>query len=145
MQVLNPIGSGRVIMAKRSATKKAAFTAACVNCGSLIPEGAGILKNGMHYCDNCKSVNVEKEAFLSPKGFVRIISYILSLNPVIGFLLGTVYYAQTGTDNRAFARKCYLFMTIGLFVGLVFFILFIVAGAMTGGLDGGSGFQESYY
>jgi hypothetical protein len=76
---------------------------------------------------------------------VRIISYILSLNPVIGFLLGTVYYAQTGTGNRVFAKKCYIFMAIGLFIGLVLFILFIIAGAMSGGLDGGSGFQESYY
>ncbi|MFP4467122.1 MAG: hypothetical protein ACLFP1_08730 [Candidatus Goldiibacteriota bacterium] len=95
-----------------------------------------------------KSAAVKNEiVVMPPEGAVRFLSYAVSFFvPVSGFVLGAVFYSQAGSKNKEFGKKCFIFMTAGIALALLFVILSIAAGLLAGSLGGvEGGFKESYY
>jgi hypothetical protein len=138
-------------MAKKI-NKEVRYRAVCVNCGVFIPEGHGIVKNNKNYCDSCSVVPTApaedapvKPAITSPKGILKVISYLVSLMPLAGFVLGAVFYPQEDPEIKKFGRNCFIMMAIGIVLGLVFFIMMIAAGAALGGAVDKMNFGEGYF
>lgn len=128
----------------KSAVKKTVYKAACVNCGVLLQEGSETVKDGKNYCGSC--VNIEAAScFKRPEGFLKFLVYLLCINPVIGFLIGTLYYSQQDRQNRDFARVCYILMAAGIVFCLFILILMAAAGSFMSGAEGGTLIQEGYY
>jgi membrane associated rhomboid family serine protease len=151
-------------MAKRKVNKsvpsEARFRAVCVNCGTLIPVNSGITKDEKNYCSSCAAAMLNapivppaapaeekrlQQPFAAPSGILRILSYIVSLSPVFGFLFGTIFYSQKDEALKKFGRNCFIMMGIGIAISLVVFMLIIAAGAAFGGGMGGINFGEGYY
>ncbi|PKL92708.1 MAG: hypothetical protein CVV21_02830 [Candidatus Goldiibacteriota bacterium HGW-Goldbacteria-1] len=128
----------------KTVQKKTVYKAACADCGALIPEEQVCVKDGKHYCVSC-AVNEKQPSLYAPKGFLKVIVYILCLNPVIGFLIGTLYHSQPDKTNKAFAKVCYIIMAIGLVFCLFFLFLMAAAGSFMSGAEGGAYIQEGYY
>ncbi|HPI03689.1 MAG: hypothetical protein BWY84_01238 [Candidatus Aerophobetes bacterium ADurb.Bin490] len=128
----------------KSRVKKPEYKTACVSCGMLLQEGSENIKGGKNYCGSC--VNLESEScFKRPKGFLKFLVYLFCINPVIGFLIGTLYHSQQDKQNRDFARLCYIIMAAGILLCLFIFILMAVAGSFMSGAEGGTLIQEGYY
>ncbi|MBN2754619.1 MAG: hypothetical protein JXR81_07105 [Candidatus Goldbacteria bacterium] len=128
----------------KTVQKKTVYKAACVDCGALIPEEQVCVKDGKHYCVSC-AVNEKQPGFYPPKGFLRFLVYVLCFNPVIGFLIGTLYHSQPDKGNKDFARKCYIIMAVGFVFGLFILMLMAAAGSFMSGAEGGAYIQEGYY
>ncbi|HNZ30066.1 MAG TPA: hypothetical protein PKJ42_08745 [Candidatus Goldiibacteriota bacterium] len=128
----------------KSRVKKPEYKAACVNCGMLLQEGSENIKDGKYYCGSCANLEAES-CFKRPKGFLKFLVCLLCLNPVIGFLIGTLYHSQQDKQNRDFARLCYIIMAAGILLCLFIFILMAVAGSFMSGAEGGTLIQEGYY
>jgi len=128
----------------KSKVKKPEYKTACVSCGVLLQEGSENIKNGKNYCGSC--VNLEAEScFKRPEGFLKFLVYLLCINPVIGFLVGTLYHSQQDRQNRDFARVCYILMAAGIVFFFFIIILMAAAGSFMSGAEGGTLIQEGYY
>ncbi len=133
------------------------YRAVCINCGSFIPVNSGITREGRNYCDQCGAAVIQSPIippplpaqqltpFFAPSGPLKILSYILSLSPVIGFLLGVIFFPQKDQALRKFGRNCFIMMGIGLVIALLMFIVVVAAGAALGGGVNGASFGEGYY
>jgi membrane associated rhomboid family serine protease len=151
-------------MAKRkvntSVPGEVRYRAVCVNCGTFIPVNSGITKDEKNYCSSCAAAMLNTpiippaapaaeiqalQPFAAPSGILRILSYIVSLSPVFGFLFGAIFYSQKDEALKKFGRNCFIMMGIGIALSLIVFILIIAAGAAFGGGMGGINFGEGYY
>ena len=133
------------------------YRAVCINCGSFIPVNSGMARDGRNYCDACGAALLNAPMapppapaqppapFFAPSGALKILSYVLSLSPVIGFLLGVIFFPQKDAALRKFGRNCFIMMGIGLVLGLLMFIIVVAAGAAFGSGVSGSNFGEGYY
>ncbi len=138
------------------AKKAVQFKAVCVNCGVFIPDNSGAVKSGKNYCSNCASIEEtavlckpREAGFKTPTGILKAVCYVLSLLPVVGFILGAVFYPQEDPAVKKFGRDCFIMMAIGFFIGIVFFFLMMAAGVALGGAFGGAmdkfNFGEGYF
>ena len=133
------------------------YRAVCTNCGSFIPVNSGITKEGRNYCDPCGAAVIQapmapppppappQTPFFAPSGALKILCYVLSLSPVIGFILGVMYFSQKDAALRKFGRNCFIMMGIGIVLALLMFIIVVAACAALGGGASGSNFGEGYY
>jgi|GEM_PF-5032076 len=83
------------------------------------------------------------ENFLPPVGVVRYITFLLSLNPVLGFLIGMIFSSQPYQGAKNFGKKCYIMAAVGLVILFFIFVLTVINGIS--GSESAAGFTESYY
>ena len=115
-------------MAKKVIEPEVKYAAVCTNCGLLIPENKGLVRENKHYCETCAiltPVSV-KPSLLPPTGFLKILSYMLSLIPIVGFIFGVIFYSQTEPVTKSFGKKCLIIMLVGLLFMFICLILMIV-------------------
>jgi len=133
---------------KREKGKK---TVVCVDCGVLLTKDKAVLENNKYYCERCfsslKEKVEEKIYFYPPEGFLRILCYILSfLSPLLGFILGTIYFSQNNKENKTFGKNCFIIMAIGLGVIFAFIIFSILFNLALFGINNLSfNIKEGYY
>jgi hypothetical protein len=134
-------------MAKKIVEPQIKYTAVCVNCGVFIPENKGLVRENRHYCENCAILTpvAAKPSILPPSGLLKILSYLVSLTPIAGFLFGVIFYSQSEPAAKNFGKKCFIMMFIGIAVMLLFFVLVLITGAAIGGAAGGLNLGEGYY
>ena len=143
--------------AKRSTPGEIRYRAVCTNCGTFIPVNSGLTKDGKNYCDPCCTaiqqapivpppVPVQPQVpFTAPSRALKVLCYILSLSPMIGFLLGVIYFPQNDPALKKFGRNAFIMMGVGIFLAIIFFIIVLAAGAALGGGVSGANFGEGYY
>ena len=134
-------------MAKKVIEPEVKYAAVCTNCGLLIPENKGLVRENKHYCETCAvltPVSV-KPSLLPPTGFLKILSYMLSLIPIVGFIFGVIFYSQTEPVTKSFGKKCLIIMLVGLLFMFICLILMIVAGVAIGSGNGILNLTEGYY
>jgi len=148
------------------------FIATCTQCGKLIKENSGYYIDNKYVCENCfsriehkvnndytldaqtqpiynYSSHTEQKVnndFKPPQGIIKILVYILSvLNPVIGFLFGSIFFSQSSTENKNFGKNCFILMGIGIFVVLIIFIIVLFLNFTFSGKLSDFQFYEGYY
>ncbi|MCE5300180.1 MAG: hypothetical protein LLG37_04825 [Spirochaetia bacterium] len=128
-------------------TKQAvSYTAVCVMCGKLLTDGEGVVKERKYYCENCAVTGTPEQQDLStPTGALKILCYIASLIPLVGFIFGAIFYSQKSRPARQFGRNCFIMMAVGICISLLFMFVMAGAGAMIGGIAENINFRESYF
>lgn len=124
------------------------FIGACTQCGKLIKENGGYFKDNKYLCESCILLTEQKvnNDFKPPQGIIKFLIYILSvLNPVIGFLFGSIFFSQTSPENRNFGKNCFIFMGIGIFIVFIIFLIIFMLNITFSGKFTDFQFYEGYY
>lgn len=134
---------------KKNLKRRYVYDAACINCGKLLHKDDVKKINGKSYCEACfnlKDKNTTFE-FNAPEGILRIFSYIFSfINPLIGFLFGTIFYSQKQNINaRTFGKNCLILMFLSFLIILFFLIVSIILSSNVIGGDLFYNIKEGYY
>ncbi len=103
------------------------------------------IKQTRKFKNNEQPAEAEKpqEMFLAPAGAVRYISYLISLNPVLGFIIGMIFSSQPYEGAKKFGKNCYVMAAAGMIILIIIFFIALIIGSA--GPENTAGFTESYY
>jgi prepilin signal peptidase PulO-like enzyme (type II secretory pathway) len=63
-----------------------------------------------------------------PKWLMYLLSFLF---PIVGLILGIIYWSKPEEENKAFGKKCILWMVIGIVLWIVCWIVYALVIAAT--------------